>query len=55
MLKYITIFTNKLLLVFLIFQLLSGCIDAQKPAEKPSLNKDTVKTSTVNYPAKKNC
>lgn len=53
MLKYITIFTNKLLLVFLIFQLLSGCIDAQKPAEKPSLNKDTVKTSTVNYPAKK--
>jgi len=53
MLKYTIIFTKELLLVFFVFQFLSGCIDAQKPAEKSSANSDTVKTSTVNYPAKK--
>ena len=53
MLKYKIIFAKQLLLVFSVFQFLSGCLDAQKPAKKPSVNKDTVKNSTVNYPPKK--
>jgi len=53
MLKYKIIFAKQLLLVSSVFQFLSGCLDAQKPAKKPSVNKDTVKNSTVNYPPKK--
>ena len=46
MLKYKIIFAKQLLLVFSVFQFLSGCLDAQKPAEKPLYNKDTVTVST---------
>lgn len=53
MFNNIFIFIKKLLLVLFIFQFFSSCIDAQKPAEKSVVNIDTVKISTVNYPAKK--
>lgn len=53
MFNNITIFIKKLLLVLFIFQFFSSCIDAQKPAEKPVVNNDTAKNSTVNSPEKK--